>query len=126
MPKTYRNRELNEQPNEGRSGTVVCKLCSEPGHNKRTCKIKKREKQKQRVKNHSKMRKVKRNRDLEQEILKCFKRSSGSYSVERSSGSCSVDRIVSLVTEVRHPPQLEDQTSFPPLGTSSEREEKRE
>ncbi|KAK1578069.1 hypothetical protein Q3G72_027217 [Acer saccharum] len=40
-PKTQRKREPNEPPKGGRSGTIVCKICSEPGHNKRTCKKKK-------------------------------------------------------------------------------------
>ncbi|KAK3226763.1 hypothetical protein Dsin_006625 [Dipteronia sinensis] len=39
--KTQRKREPDEPPKGGRSGTVVCKLCSEPGHNQRTCKKKK-------------------------------------------------------------------------------------
>ncbi|KAK1570739.1 hypothetical protein Q3G72_006431 [Acer saccharum] len=40
-PKTQRKREPDEPPKGGRSGTVVCKLCLQPGHNKRTCKKKK-------------------------------------------------------------------------------------
>ncbi|KAK2641991.1 hypothetical protein Ddye_023754 [Dipteronia dyeriana] len=40
-PKTQRKRELDEPPKGGRSGTVVCKICLEPGHNKRTWKKKK-------------------------------------------------------------------------------------
>ncbi|TXG51314.1 hypothetical protein EZV62_023838 [Acer yangbiense] len=35
-PKTQRKREPDEPPKGGRSETVVCKLCLEPGHNKRT------------------------------------------------------------------------------------------
>ncbi|KAL5848895.1 hypothetical protein ACOSQ4_006908 [Xanthoceras sorbifolium] len=31
-------REPDEKPNEGRSGSVVCKKCGQPGHNRRTCR----------------------------------------------------------------------------------------
>ncbi|TXG73354.1 hypothetical protein EZV62_001933 [Acer yangbiense] len=39
-PKTQRKRELDEPSKGRRSGTVVCKPCLEPGHNKRTYKKK--------------------------------------------------------------------------------------
>ncbi|KAI9178486.1 hypothetical protein LWI28_027138 [Acer negundo] len=40
-PRTQRKREPNEPSKGGRSGTVVCTLCLEAGHNKRICKKKK-------------------------------------------------------------------------------------
>ncbi|KAK2645117.1 hypothetical protein Ddye_020312 [Dipteronia dyeriana] len=39
-PKTQRKREPDEGPKGGKSGTVTCKLCSQVGHSKRTCKNK--------------------------------------------------------------------------------------
>ncbi|TXG67495.1 hypothetical protein EZV62_008770 [Acer yangbiense] len=39
-PKIQRKREPDEVPKGGKSGTVTCKLCSQVGHNKRTCKNK--------------------------------------------------------------------------------------
>ena len=36
-PKKLRQRAPDEPPKGGRSGTVVCKLCQKPGHNKRSC-----------------------------------------------------------------------------------------
>ncbi|KAK0607527.1 hypothetical protein LWI29_016242 [Acer saccharum] len=36
-PKKPRKREPDEAPKVGRSGTVVCKLCKQVGHNKRSC-----------------------------------------------------------------------------------------
>ncbi|KAK2647227.1 hypothetical protein Ddye_022422 [Dipteronia dyeriana] len=41
-PKTQRKREPDEGPKGGKSGTVTCKLCSQVGYNKRTCKNKKK------------------------------------------------------------------------------------
>ncbi|KAK2639340.1 hypothetical protein Ddye_027135 [Dipteronia dyeriana] len=35
-----RKRELDEGLKGGKSGNVTCKLCSQVGHNKRTCKNK--------------------------------------------------------------------------------------
>ena len=37
-PKKQRKSEPNEPLKGGRAGTVICQICSEPGHNKRTCK----------------------------------------------------------------------------------------
>ncbi|TXG64419.1 hypothetical protein EZV62_011413 [Acer yangbiense] len=39
--KKLRNRESDEAPKVGRSGTVVCKLCQQAGHNKRSCQRRK-------------------------------------------------------------------------------------
>ncbi|KAL5763166.1 hypothetical protein ACOSP7_019430 [Xanthoceras sorbifolium] len=37
-PKLRRRREPGEKPKEGRSRSVACKKCGQPGHNKRTCR----------------------------------------------------------------------------------------
>ncbi|KAK2644364.1 hypothetical protein Ddye_019559 [Dipteronia dyeriana] len=37
MPKLQRKREQIEKPRETRSGTVVCQVCKQVGHNKRSC-----------------------------------------------------------------------------------------
>ncbi|KAK2658937.1 hypothetical protein Ddye_005470 [Dipteronia dyeriana] len=36
-PKKLRKREPEEAPKVGRSGVVICKLCHQAGHNKRSC-----------------------------------------------------------------------------------------
>ncbi|KAK1558265.1 hypothetical protein Q3G72_000509 [Acer saccharum] len=40
-PKKQRKREPNEAPKVGRSGIVICKLCHQAGHNKRSCQRRK-------------------------------------------------------------------------------------
>ncbi|KAL5831123.1 hypothetical protein ACOSQ4_016477 [Xanthoceras sorbifolium] len=37
-PKLKMRREPGEKPKEGRSWSVVCKKCRQPGHNRRTCR----------------------------------------------------------------------------------------
>ncbi|KAL5757734.1 hypothetical protein ACOSP7_020345 [Xanthoceras sorbifolium] len=37
-PKLRRRREPGEKPKEGRSRSVACNKCGQPGHNKRTCR----------------------------------------------------------------------------------------
>ncbi|KAK3185132.1 hypothetical protein Dsin_032418 [Dipteronia sinensis] len=36
-PKKQKKREPDEEPKVRRSGTVICKLCHQIGHNKRSC-----------------------------------------------------------------------------------------
>ncbi|TXG57885.1 hypothetical protein EZV62_015714 [Acer yangbiense] len=40
-PRKQRKREPNEAPKVRRSGTVICKLCRQAGHNKRSCQRRK-------------------------------------------------------------------------------------